>query len=199
MKRHGLLLSLIALPFFQTSALDLTPRWIDTAIDSVPKRQLYFADGDKKFMLSIDRETEVAARFGGTNFRFPKFSDIDFLILPSRLNPAVPFNEAKLVDYREAARSLLPPRARSVETVEEQSNPIPINQWKSFRVKLRFTMNARAYSQEVTFINVNERDQMVVVTASPERDWAEATERSWQILRSWQEMLPGDEAGPKEN
>ena len=192
MKRHCLLLSLISLPLFQATALDLTPRWIDTAIDGVPKRQLYFADGDKKFMLSIDRETEVGARFGGASFRFPKLPDIDFIIMPSKFKPADVFDEAKLVEYREAARSLLPARGRSSETVEEQSNPIPINGWKSFRVKLRFTMDSRTYAQEVTFLNVSESDQVVLVTSAPERDWTEATERSWQILRSWQEMLPGD-------
>ena len=199
MKRQSLLLSLIALPLFQATALDLTPRWTDIAIDGVPKRQLYFADGDKKFMVSVDQETEVSSQLGGTNFRFPKLPDIDFIVIPSKFKPSDAFDEAKLVEYREAARSLAPARSRGVETVEEESNPIPINRWKSFRVKLRFTMNARAYSQEVTFLNVSEADQVVLVTSAPERDWAEATERSWQILRSWQEMLPGDEVKLKGN
>ena len=101
--------------------------------------------------------------------------------------------QTTLVKYREAARSLLPARAKSAETVEEQSNPIPINGWTSFRVKARFTMDSRAYTQEVTFLNVSEKDQVTLVTSAPERDWNEAGERSWQIVRSWQEMLPGDD------
>ena len=199
MKRHRVLLGLIALPLFQASALDLTPRWIDTSIDGVPKRQLYFADGEKKFLLSIDKETEVAARYGGVNFRFSKFPDIEFIVMPSRFKPADAFDEIKLIEYRESARSLLPARAKSVQTAEEKANPIPINGWKSFRILLRFTMDARAYSQEVTFLNVNERDQIVTVTSAPECDWNEAGERSWQIVRSWQEMLPGDDGPPKGN
>ncbi len=197
MKRYQLLCCLAALPLFQASGLDLNPRWIDTAIDGVPKHQLFFADGDKKFMLSLDRETEVSARFGGTDFRFPKFPDADFIMLPSRLTPGDAFDEAKLVDYRAAARALLPARSHDAVVVEEKANPIPINDWKSFRVKFRFNMDARAYAQEVTFLNVSERDQIVLITSAPERDWNEATQRSWQILRSWQEMLPGDEAPPK--
>ena len=199
MKRSSLLLSLLALPLLHASALDLTPRWTDTAIDGVPQRRLYFADGDKKFMLSIDRETEVAARFGGASFKFTKLPDIDLIIVPSRFKPSDPFDEQKLVEYREAARSLLPARGRSAETVEEQSNPVPINGWKSFRVKLRFTMDSRTYAQEVTFLNVSETDQIVLVTSAPEREWAEASDRSWQIVRSWQEMLPGDELPAKGN
>ena len=199
MKHLNLLLASITLPLFQASALDLTPRWIDTSIDGVPKRQLYFADGTKKLMLSIDQETEVDSRFGGASFRFPKLPDIDFIVIPSRFKPADAFDETKLVQYREAARSLLPARGRKAETAEEIANPIPINGWKSFRIKLRFAMDARAYVQEVTFVNVSEQDQIVTVTSAPERDWNEADARSWQILRSWQEMLAGDEGPPKGN
>ena len=199
MNRHSLLLSLIALPLFHAAALDLTPRWTDVSIDGVTKKQLYFTDGAKKFMLSTDQETEVSPQLGGTNFRFPKLPDIDFIVLPSKFKPTDAFDEVKLVQYREAARALTPARSRGVETVEEESNPIPINRWKSFRVKLRYTMDSRAYAQEVTFLNVSEADQIVLVTSAPERDWTEATERSWQILRSWQEMLPGDEVKLKGN
>ena len=199
MKHQNALLCLIALPLFQASALDLTPRWTETAIDGVSKRQLYFADGARKFMLSIDRETEVDARFGGASFRFPKLPDVDFIVIPSRFKPSDEFDQTKLVQYREAARALLPARAHDAETTSEKANPIPINDWKSFRVRFRFSMDARAYAQEVTFLNVNERDQIVVVTSAPEREWNEAGERSWQILRSWQEMLPGDEGPPKGN
>ena len=195
MKLHISILSLLTLPLLRASALDLTPRWIDTAIDGVPKRQMYFADGSKKFLLSIDKETEVGARFGGAEFKFPKFPDIDFILVPSQFKPDAAFDETNLAAYREAARKLLPARAHDAEIAEEKVNPIPINGWKSFRALIRFKMDSRACVQTVTFINVSERDQIVLVTTAPERDWNEASERSWQIARSWQEMLPGDE-GP---
>lgn len=199
MNRRSLLLSLIALPLFQAAAIDLTPRWLETSFDGIPKRRLYFADGDKKYMLSIDQETEVRAQFGGSTFKFPKFPNIDFIVMPSKFKPADAFDEAKLVEYRENARSLLPARAHGAETVEEVSNPIPINQWKSYRIKMKFSMDSRTYMQEITFLNVNENDQLVLVTSAPDRDWVEAGERSWQILRSWQQMLPDDEGPPKGN
>ena len=199
MKIRTSLLSLLALPVLQASAIDLTPRWIDTAIDGVPKRQLYFADGTKKFMLSIDTETEVNARAGGAGFRFPKFPDIEFLMMPSRFTANDAFDETRLPEYREAALKLLPARGHKSEITAEKVNPIPINGWKSFRAVIRFTMDSRICVQEVTFLNINERDQIVIVTAAPERDWNEADQRSWQITRSWQEMLPGDAGPPKGN
>ena len=199
MKKRTSLIGLLALPLFHASAIDLTPRWTDTAIDSIPKRQLYFADGEKKFMLSVDQETEVSGRFGGASFRFPKFPDIDFIVMPSQFTPEIPFDETRLADYRKAARKLLPARANDADTTEENLDPIPINAWKSFRMMLHFKMDARTYVQTVTFLNLNERDQIVLVSSAPERDWSEAADRSWQILRSWQEMLPGDEVVVKGN
>ena len=199
MKLRPSLLCLLALPIFRAAAIDLTPRWVDTAFDGIPQRQLYFADGDKKFLLSIDKETEVSARYGGANFRFPKFPDIDLIVMPSEFTPNDAFDKTKLAEYREAAKKLLPVRARSAEIAEETTNPLPINNWKSFRVQLRFTMDSRVCVQTVTFLNLNERDQILVVTSAPERDWNEAWARSWQIVRSWQEMLPGDEGPPSGN
>ena len=197
MKIHISLLSMLALPLLHASAIDLTPRWTDTVIDGVPKRQMYFADGSKKFLLSIVKETEVGARFDGAEFRFPKFPDIDFIMVPSQFKPDDAFDETKLPAYREAARKLLPARAHDAEIAEEKANPIPINGWKSFRALIRFKMDSRACVQTVTFLNLNEHDQIVLVTTAPERDWNEARERSWQIFRSWQEMLPGDEGPSK--
>ncbi len=199
MKLRTTLLSLLALPVFHAGAIDLTPRWTDTTIDGIPQRHLYFADGSQKFLLSIDKETEVAPRYGGANFRFPKFPDVDLIVMPSSFTPNVPFDETKLDEYRDAAKKLLPASARTAEIKVEKANPLPINNWKSFLMELHFTMNSRAYIQTVTFLNLNERDQIVLVTSAPEKDWNEAGERSWQIVRSWQEMLPGDEGPPKGN
>lgn len=193
MKNHNVLFSLIALPLFHASALDLTPHVVETRLAGYPKRIVYVTDATKKYMLDIDRETEVASRSGGIKFQFKKLPDIDFIMMPSRFKPTDPFDEAKLVEYRAAARSLLPARAINAEIVEELANPLIVNNWKSFRIKFHFTMDARDCTQEVTFLNVTENDQIVLLTSSPEKVWKEAGARSWNIIRTWTEMLPGDD------
>lgn len=199
MKLRTILLGLLSIPALHAAAIDLSPRWVETTIDGFTRRQLFFAEGDKKFLISTDRETEVAPGFGGTAFKFPKFPNIEFYLTPSGLSPSDLFKDVKLTDYREAARKLLPARAHKAEVVEETSNPIIINEWTSFRVLYRFAMDARPYRQGVTFLNLNDHDQIVIVTTAPEQDWSEAEARSWQIVRSWQEMLPGDEGRQKGN
>ena len=63
----------------QASAVDLTPRYLDTFVDGVTTHRLYFADGDKKITVAINPETTVESGAGGVVFRFPKFSDIIFI------------------------------------------------------------------------------------------------------------------------
>jgi hypothetical protein len=190
------LLAVLALPLSGANAIDLSPRWIDTSIDGITRRQLFFADGEKKILISTSSETEAAAGSGGTIFRFPKYPNIEFCLTQSTHVPADAFAATKLGEYRETARKLLPAHATGVEIREEVANPVTINAWRSFRMLLRFKHDDQSWLQTVTFVNLNERDQIIAVTRAPETDWNEAAMRSWEILRSWQEMLPGD-AGPQ--
>ncbi|MDB6150369.1 MAG: hypothetical protein JWQ44_1817 [Chthoniobacter sp.] len=179
------------LPQLSFAALDLTPRFIDTFADGITFHRLYFSDGEKKFVLSLNRETEVTAEGNGALFRFTKLKEAKFLLSRSRLSPSDVFEGAALERYREGAKRLMP--ARGVTILEEVLNPLPINGWKSFRLTLSGEVNGQKYLQSVTFVNLNDSDQVVLVTIAPERSFPEAADRSFQIFRTWQEMLPGDE------
>ena len=192
-KAFTILLATILLPQIGFSSIDLTPRYTDMFADGIVLHRLYFTDGQKKFVVSLNRETEVSADAGGVLFRFPKFPEITFSMARSRLSPDDKFEGATLERYRESAKRLLPVLARSSVILEEALNPLPVNGWKSFRVVLTCEVGATHYFQSVTFLNLNETDQIVLVTGSPEKDFNEATVRSFQIIRTWQPMLPGDE------
>ncbi|MEA3213651.1 MAG: hypothetical protein QOE70_6708 [Chthoniobacter sp.] len=58
--------------------------------------------------------------------------------------------------------------------------------------KLAYSEGNQAFLQSVTFLNLNDSDQIPLITSAREKDFAEAAERSFQIIRTWQEMLPGD-------
>ena len=181
------------LPGSAPAAIDLTPRYIDVFAEGVTFHRLYFTDGDKKFLVSLNHETEVSAESGGVLFRFPKYPDITFVMARSRLSPDDKFEGATLDRYRESARRLLPLKARASEIKEEVTNPFPINDWKSYRIVMTAEMGPVHYMQSVTFLNLNDTDQIVLITGAPERDFEEASVRSFRIVRTWQEMLPGDE------
>ncbi len=180
-------------------AVDLTPRYIDTFIDGQTARRLYFADGEKKIGLSLDHETRVEAAAGGAVFRFGKFDDVTFLVKPSPMTPDQPFEGIALERYREASRRLLPPGAKNVKALEETPDPLPINRWTGRRFLYSCDVSEAVVMMSVTFLNLNEEDQLLLVTTASERNFTEAAERSFQVIRTWQELLPGDEVPPKSN
>ena len=192
MKRFALVLTLL-LAAESAFGVDLTPRYIDTFIDGITNRRLYFADGEKKIGVRVDRETRVEQIGGGVGFRFEKFPDVMFQIKTSPLTPDQPFSGIPLERYREAARRMVPPGAKGTQVVEEAEDPLPINQWKSYRITLACDLTDVPSRLVVTFLNLDEDQQLVLLTKSSERSFAEATQRSWQIIRTWQEFLPGDE------
>lgn len=180
-------------PQLATAGIDLTPRYIDTYLEGVVFHRLYFTDGEKKFVLSLNRETEVTPDSGGALFRFPKVPDATFLVIRSRLSPTDKFEGATLERYRESAKRLVPVSGRGSAIREEISNPFPINNWVSHRIILTYEIGAVKHVQSVTFLNLNETDQVALITSAPEKDFEEAAHRSHQIFRTWQPMLPGDE------
>jgi hypothetical protein len=180
-------------------AVDLTPRYIDTFSDGVAYRRLYFADGEKKIGVSLDHETKVEAGFGGAVFRFTKLPDATFVIKPSPMTADQPFEGIALERYREAARRLLPPGVKNVKALEEVADPLPINRWTSRRFTYTCETVDSVLAMSVTFLNLNREDQLVLVTTSTERNFADAADRSFQIVRTWQELLPGDEKPIKNN
>lgn len=182
-----------------SSAVDLTPRYIDTFEAGVAGHRLYFSEGEKKIGLSLDRETEVVAGGGGVIFRFPKFPEASFLVKHSPVTADQPFSGVPLDRYREAARRLLPPGSTEVKVLDETRDPLTINRWRSYRLACTFAAGGPPMVQQVTFLNLTADEQLVLVTTASERNFAEASARSFQIIRSWQPMLPADEKPIRQN
>jgi hypothetical protein len=175
------------------AAVDFTPRFIDIFNEGTTIRRLYFTDGDKRYLLSLNRETEVVPDAGGALFKFAKVPSATFLVVRSRHSPVDKFEGATLDRYRESAKRLLPVGTRGAVILEETPDVYPINDWKSYRIVLSYNVGPVIHLQSVTFLNMNDADQVALITAAPEKDFTEAAHRSFQIFRTWQEMLPGDE------
>jgi hypothetical protein len=173
--------------------VDLTPRFVDTFVDGVTFHRLYFANGDQKIGLSINRETTVEAGAGGVVFRFPKFTDILFILKHSPMSADQAFEGVTLDRYREAAHRLLPPGAKDVTVLAETPEPITINDWHSYRFAYSCESAGVRRNQTVTFLNISPEEQLVLIVTADERNVGEAAARSWQIIRSWQPILPGQE------
>jgi hypothetical protein len=197
MKFRILLALLCGATAFRATALDLTPRYIDTYRDGVTVRRLFFADGDQKIGLSINRETTVEEGGGGVVFRFPKFPDILFTLKHSPMSADQPFDGVALAQYQEAARHQLPPGSTDIKILPEEAEPITINRWHSHRFNFSCETGGFVRHVTVTFLNISADEQLLLVVSAKEENFKEAATRSWQIIRSWQPLLPGDELLPK--
>lgn len=197
-----ILLTLFAsllIPDLALAAVDLTPRFTEFFIDGMSIRRLYFTDRDKKFTVSTNQETDVTPGTGGALFRFKKFPDATFLAIRSRHTPNDKFEGQILDRYRESAKRLLPVQGRNSVIRGESMDCYPINDWKSYRIILGYEVGGLPHLQSVTFINLNDADQVTLVTSAPEKEFDEAAHRSYQIFRTWQEVLPGDEKPARGN
>jgi hypothetical protein len=189
----SVLTGVLGLAHFASAEVDLTPHYIDTFADGIAFHRLYFTLGEKKFLLSLSRDTEVTPDSGGALFKFGRLPSASFLAVRSRHSPEDKFEGPPLERYRESARRLIPVQGRGVLIREEQADPFPINNWKSYRFIISFDIGTVHYLQSVTYLNLTADDQITLLVSSPEKDFKEADVISFNTFRTWQEMLPGDD------
>ena len=188
MKTHVSLL--LVLSAFSVSALDLTPSFITTTADGITIRRPYFSDGGKKYGVTMNTETELLPYEDGCLFRFIKLNHAEMRLRPSSFSVEVKFAADTLDRYQEAARKLLPQIAENVVLESQHPNPLPINGWQSHRFLYKYTTAAGEVRESITFLNITPTQQVVVQVYSMAKDFADASERAYDIIRRWHELDP---------
>jgi hypothetical protein len=179
-----------ALSAASASALDLTPYFINTIADGVVIRRPYFSDGGKKYSVTLNIETELLPYEDGALFRFIKLKHAEMRLRPSSFSVEVKFGPDTLERYQEAARLLLPPSAREVVLEQEVPNPMPINEWASHRFVFKYKLPSGDVRESITFLNITPSQQVIVQVYAMDKDFADASERAWNIIRRWHELDP---------
>lgn len=194
MKKSALVLILAQFAASSASlAVDLTPHYLDIANGSVADRVLYFNDGTKKIGVTLDRETEVVAEAGSVSFFFTTLPGTNLNIRESTLTTEVPFSDKSLELYRSAALLLVPKGIKDAKIESEESDPIPVNNWHSYRFVFAYYTGTVAAKRSVTFLNVSEKQQLILVVTATAQNFAAAAVRSHQIICSWHELQPSEQ------
>jgi hypothetical protein len=89
-----------------------------------------------------------------------------------------PFVGVSLERYREAAHRLLPPGITHVKPLGESSDTLPINGWQSYRFLFSFLEGDTDRMGSATFVNINQSEQMVLVTTADHDHFNEASDRA---------------------
>ena len=188
MKLPGILFFVAsALPAF---GLDLSPQFVTTISDGVAIRRPYFADGDKKYSVTLNMETELTAFEDGALFRFVKLSHAEMRLRPSPLSVNLTVDQENQESYEKAARQLLPPDAEGVELDQVTQNPLPINGWTGVRFTFHYKMPMGEVRESITFLNILPTQQVVIQTGSLAKDFADVSDRAYDIIRRWHELDP---------
>jgi len=171
-------------------ALDLSPQFITIVSDGIAIRRPYFSDGDKKYALTLNIETELTPFEDGALFRFVKLSQAEMRLRPSPLGVDTAIEDASKDKYEEAARKLLPQDAAEVVLDQVTFDPLPINGWKGIRFLFHYRLPSGEMRESLTFLNIIPTQQVVVQTASLAKDFSDASDRAYDIIRRWHELDP---------
>lgn len=182
-----LILCLGALPAF---ALDLSPRFINAMADGVVIRRPYFVDGDKKYSVTLNMETDLTPFEDGALFRFVKLSRAEMRLRPSPMSVGLKFDAENQEQYEEAAKKLLPPDAEGVVLDQVTQNPLPINGWSGVRFTFHYRMPMGEVRESITFLNILPTVQVVIQAGSMAKDFPDVSDRAFDIIRRWHELDP---------
>ena len=175
------------------AALDLTPHYVTTQVEGPPVRRPCFVDGDKKFAVTVDSETELTGYDGSAIFNFTKFPRAVMRLGQSPLKPSAVFEGQTLDRYRAAAAQLLLQGAEQPVLESEVTNVLPINHWTSHRFVFVYKFTGAPMRESVTFLNFDEKQQIVMQIRSRDADFAKITARAEDIIRRWHEVDPAAE------
>ena len=173
--------------------VDLTPHYYTVSLGGSQLRRCYFADGDKKFAVTVDQETEIVSEGKGALFRFSTLPQASIQLKTSPVPAKSGFGQETLTAYNKAAQSLIDPTAREVSSEAGGLDVLPFNGWRSYRINFAYSIAGSRIRQSYTFMNMSAEQQVLIVVTAREKDFTEVASRADDIFRRWHRILPGDE------
>ena len=181
---------LIGLTLSAKAQLDLRPHYFKAG--GIIGRA-YFADGEKKYAVTLDPETQLSEAENGALFRFVNVPQASMLLRKTPLAKVLPFDAASLPEYLKAAQALLPRLAVEATLDAQAANVLPINKWRTYRFVFSYQIAGSQVKESITFLNLDDGQQIVVQTGSRKNAFDGIASRADDIIRRWHEMLPGSE------
>jgi hypothetical protein len=196
MKKSLAIIFQAAVCFSAADALNLQPQEITVEKDGPPARRYFFTDENKKVLFRIDGRMTVSGSANQAVFRFSDIRSGTMRLTKSGMKPETTFEEKNLPAYRIAARGYVPGQASDVQITEEIADAIPINNWASHQFNFSYKVFGVAYRQSITFFNYSATEQLVFDVVSEEKDYEKTYARSYSVLNSLCDYVPGHESGP---
>ena len=188
-------LSFLALAAAAWADVDLSPKFYTVTLGEKTFRSPYFVEGDKKWAVTIDGETDVTEENGGPVFRFSTIPQARVQWSRSPVPATTGFAPETLPGYLKFAQSMLGSAAQAITNDPPALDVLPIEDWRSFRVVFAYTVGGTPARMSVTFVNISPSQQIVIVADAGQKHFGEVARRSDEIIRQWHLVQPGEEDG----
>jgi len=172
----------------EKSEISWTPRITTISAEGAMLTRVYFSDGKNRYALSTDPEIEVEPAGGGAKFTYKKVRSATFLLRAATPKLELPPEAKKIEDYRRAALALAPGGSGDFSQLEESVDSLNINGWRSYRLDFSYNFYGHRHRRSVTFLTLENGQQIVLDTAAEEADFAQAMARSDYLIRSWHRL-----------
>ena len=172
-------------------SLDLTPHFVTRITGNQTEDIPYFLDGDTRYSAELPRGVSASQGEGTAIFNY-QYLEGSLTMRPSPFKPDVLFGGPALEAYRKVALGFVPAGATDASIQQENPNPLTFNGWTSHRFTIGYQLPGRSFLQSVTFLNFSDRQQIVLITCAPRKNFEKAEALTDEIMGRWRKLRPGE-------
>lgn len=174
--------------------INWTPHLNTNFAEGTSIASVYFSDGAKKFALVLDGETTVEAANGGAKFAFKRPASSVFKLGVPITKVTLPVAADKVAEYRKCALAYAPSDVTEFSDFEAVADVYPINHWQSYRVLFSYALFGQRVRHCITFLTLENGQQVALDLSAHEKDFAEALNRAEHMIWTWDHL---ESVGPR--
>ncbi|MGI8891788.1 MAG: hypothetical protein ACR2G0_13535 [Chthoniobacterales bacterium] len=150
------ILFLAALLLCARAGIDFTPTGGERVLEGIVFKQLVFHQDGRPITYEQPRGWTVSGNATSLKLAPPDVSQAQATIEQSPLPAPQVFDEATTAQLRDMVTASVPNGSQNVALVNEEKNPLPINQRETYAITVSYDYYGEGYQTSVLFCNLND-------------------------------------------
>jgi hypothetical protein len=152
-------------PIHSAVALDLAPTVSEYTAEGITFRQLNFQDGERKAVYEPPRLWSCRGSASSVQLTPPKVDRADAIIQVVEAKAAPKLDEKAIGALKEQSLRSLPPGSQAVTVLNEEQNPVSLENSASYAVTLSYQALGETFVRSIVFISLPETQLSFRITA----------------------------------
>jgi hypothetical protein len=166
------------------SALDLTPIKTQVRADGLVLSAVCFKDGEKRVFIQPPHGWTIEGRPRIATLTHDVLSSVSVtFVLSKSLLP--PDGDARRREARDIVLRLLPQASQNVTVDSETPDPVRLNGWHSYGVRVSYDFDGQRLTKSVSFIRLNNNEELRVNVTGAGDKFAMAAGAAATCLATW--------------